>query len=497
MDHPAHHSGPRALRVLWSLPILGAAACGSATSPELTPARIALDGFSEPLPVGGTAHLTAAVENAKGGAIQAPEVHWTSRDTTTAVVDGGGLVTGIDTGEAWIVARSAGVADSVLADVRFPLRPGEIHVRLRGDEALAMGAASRGFSVFVDRLGGEVGDFHVIRMDGYSSERHVGMSLGLYGPGRFPEGSTSIGDTRVDVLNASPDQLAQPLAFLSLDRLLDFTAALEVILFGPPSRADITYLSTPPGAGTLKGELVGRVVAEGVGYDRVPGSGATGFTPNGRHYQVVADFELPYGHAAVGTTRGTATVNGAPLAWDDAFTRYVPLGGGHAGLEIDPQDLTVQVVWPTSEGRTTGTWTLRDTAQVDTAAAALAWYQGDPPAIAPSASGTLQVDRYSQGSESLSGEIAGSVDAVFYEPGAPDTLTATYDFVAPVGASGPSFAPAGAPAAEAAPWTPARLLGPILTPATPRPPRTTMPGGRAPFPPAGVRPTPAPRDPGR
>ena len=69
---------------------------------------------------GDTVRLVAEATDANGHAVAGAEFTWASSDTLVAVVDGGGLVTGMAAGEAEITATSAGVTGTAALAVVTP-----------------------------------------------------------------------------------------------------------------------------------------------------------------------------------------------------------------------------------------------------------------------------------------------------------------------------------------------------------------------------------------
>ena len=90
---------------------------------ELPPvASISVEGtVSEPVGIGGTLQLTAAIRDADGNSLENRQVYWSSGDTTIATVDETGLVTGEGRGLVEITAASEGVSAS--AEVRVSGEP--------------------------------------------------------------------------------------------------------------------------------------------------------------------------------------------------------------------------------------------------------------------------------------------------------------------------------------------------------------------------------------
>jgi Electron transfer DM13/Bacterial Ig-like domain (group 2) len=65
---------------------------------------------------GGTLDL-AAVYTDQEGRDRSNDIQWLSRNTAVASVSGAGLVQSVNVGQSWIVARAAGISDSVLITV--------------------------------------------------------------------------------------------------------------------------------------------------------------------------------------------------------------------------------------------------------------------------------------------------------------------------------------------------------------------------------------------
>lgn len=76
------------------------------------PATVVVTGGVDSLAAGDTTTFVAAVADSNANPVTAPALTWTSSDTTVAVVDGGGLVTGASTGTATITASAAPASGS-------------------------------------------------------------------------------------------------------------------------------------------------------------------------------------------------------------------------------------------------------------------------------------------------------------------------------------------------------------------------------------------------
>jgi uncharacterized protein YjdB len=74
---------------------------------------------------GGTVKLEAAVVDARGNPIAAPNVIWSTTDPSVATVDEGGLVTGLREGRVTIIAGSGGASSraSVTVEPRGRTKP--------------------------------------------------------------------------------------------------------------------------------------------------------------------------------------------------------------------------------------------------------------------------------------------------------------------------------------------------------------------------------------
>lgn len=195
-----------------------ALACGDdGTAPEDPPVAttVRLTGLERPIFEGDSARLGATVRDQRGAVMAGTPVTWTSRDSTTAVVDTAGVVRGVATGEAWIVAAAGLLADSVAADVRFDVAPGAARVRLTGAGAPAAQTLA-GVSIRVDFLGRDEPDYHVVVADGEVVGSSDFIGLLLAGPSLLPEGRQPLTVHGVELLQSRLDGLPFPVAVVSL-----------------------------------------------------------------------------------------------------------------------------------------------------------------------------------------------------------------------------------------------------------------------------------------
>ena len=150
-----------------------------------------------PITVGSVVTLEATVLDQRGRPVDAT-IEWVGRDTTTVIVTEDGNVQAIRMGEAWVVSRAAGLADSVLLDVRHTLVPGEARLRVRGSDVAAM-ASLNASAVFADYLGRDDADYFVtwVPNQPFVADTVLGMVL----PGGLPPGSTSLSEWDPDTLS--------------------------------------------------------------------------------------------------------------------------------------------------------------------------------------------------------------------------------------------------------------------------------------------------------
>ena len=87
--------------------------CSDKSSPSEPPSAgsIALDPKSATLAVGGKVQLSATIHDASGSVVTGRTVSWTSGNSAVATVDANGLVTGVATGSADVIAASGGLSD--------------------------------------------------------------------------------------------------------------------------------------------------------------------------------------------------------------------------------------------------------------------------------------------------------------------------------------------------------------------------------------------------
>jgi uncharacterized protein YjdB len=95
---------------LWAA-LLVVAACGSATTDEVTPSEVASVAVSPPtstVSIGAQLPLRVIVEDAIGDTITNIDVHWSVQDPTIATVSTTGVVTGVKLGSTQVAASAAG-----------------------------------------------------------------------------------------------------------------------------------------------------------------------------------------------------------------------------------------------------------------------------------------------------------------------------------------------------------------------------------------------------
>ncbi len=80
-------------------------------------AAVAVDPAEGVVAPGGSMRLSAVVTDARGNAIAAPNVIWSTTDPSVAMVDDGGVVTGLTQGRVTIVAGSGGASSTATVRV--------------------------------------------------------------------------------------------------------------------------------------------------------------------------------------------------------------------------------------------------------------------------------------------------------------------------------------------------------------------------------------------
>lgn len=83
--------------------------------------RIGVTGLADTIWANAPDTAVAAVQNGRGEVVDTAVVHWSSSDSSLFVVDGDGVVTARDAGDAWLRVEALGFVDSVR--VRVDLRP--------------------------------------------------------------------------------------------------------------------------------------------------------------------------------------------------------------------------------------------------------------------------------------------------------------------------------------------------------------------------------------
>lgn len=289
----------RAEHLLLIPAVFAIAACEDPAAP--TAASLTVEPMDTLIVAGKSVTLDVTVEDAAGEALDGAVLEWASRDAGTATVDGSGLVTGVASGETWIVARSGDAGDSVRIGVRFAVEPGGVAVRLRGEEDRTL--RWQGSGVFLDLLGGDEGDATLL-VGAPSGAGPAFDGLLVLLPVEPAADTLAMASPPAGAFGAT-DEADSPYAVLLLDE------AGEPVIYAsrPGSRIELTDVEPPPGPGPVEGELAGRIVmrAAAASPDGTPPADTTS-----ADVSIYADFRTRYSHLPRGTA--TITVEGGPAA---------------------------------------------------------------------------------------------------------------------------------------------------------------------------------------
>src|SRR5881628_2216791 len=154
---------PRTLRAL--VVTLGfVLACDNATGPRVSALVIATSAVT--MTLGDTILLHASPLDEDGSDVRGVSVAWSASDTTVIQVDTAGQTWGVGEGNAWVVARAAGLADSVAMTItlrRIGLQT-FIAVDAGASHACMLNSANEAYCVGMNGSG-ELGDGNTINRD--------------------------------------------------------------------------------------------------------------------------------------------------------------------------------------------------------------------------------------------------------------------------------------------------------------------------------------------
>jgi hypothetical protein len=174
------------------LALLAAAACGDSTGPSRV-ASLDIGGApAAPLRVGDTVSLSITLVDAGGTPLTGRGVSWRSTAPTVASVTQAGRVAALSAGQAWIVASSEGVSDSVsvtvvATSISQACQPPAAALSLAVGDVVPVTLDAAGVACLLGPAGG--GEFTVVAFNGRTSGR---LALDVRGAGILgPTGSAA------------------------------------------------------------------------------------------------------------------------------------------------------------------------------------------------------------------------------------------------------------------------------------------------------------------
>lgn len=356
------------LRLLAVIVLLATLACGSddksPTDPgrPLEPTQVVIAQESLVLTaLGDTARLTATVKDQKGTAIVDASITWSSTDTTVVKVNASGRVAAIGNGSANVVARVAGVADTV--SVKVEQVPVSIEVS-PDSVRIAAGDSVRLTAAVADRNGAEIraatlnwtsADTSVVKVDGAGLIRAVAegrsevlvsageatgrVKVTVTAPSGDPPGGGGPADPGdpEDPVPASLEVTPSSAAFDALGDSVQVRAVVRDSDGVEITDVEVAWSSSDPAVATVSPS--GWVVARGNGTARIVAkSGELADTARIEVAQVPVSLEVSPKPVRLGegdTLRlevvvkdaNGAMVEGAAITWKSTFAAVVSVDG--------------------------------------------------------------------------------------------------------------------------------------------------------------------------
>lgn len=243
------------------------------------PAAVVVTGTVDSLAAGDTTTFAAAVADSNGAAVAAAAVAWSSSDTTIAVVDQNGVVTGASTGTATITATASpasGVRDITVTGLvvdTVAVTPDSLHFASLGD-TLRAGAQA------LNPQGNPIPGVAIT----WSSSDTAVATVGADGlVTSVADGTAEITADADGVTTSVPVVVAQEVAvvqvtpasrtFTSLTETVAFTATVTDALGTPVAGAVVTWGSNDTLVATVDGTGTATAVADGATYIVADASG--------------------------------------------------------------------------------------------------------------------------------------------------------------------------------------------------------------------------------
>lgn len=394
-------------RALVSAAILAACSDGghpTAVTPDPpVPTRLEITEESITVVVPATRSLTAVVRDQRGE-VMAQVVTFTSRDPTTARVDGSSLAA-VAPGETWVVATAGALTDSVPVVVRYDVLAGEARLRIRTSRGKDMVRGWQPRAVLLEPLSEEPEQFLMLLATPNLDTLTVIMLPELPGVG---------------------ERALAPVPVQSLFEASDLTQVPEFAYFIGDDGDDETVYVARAGSRLVvdavepaahwggTGLVRARLVIRAAGYRAEYGPQGVVVTPTGDSVWIHGDVAEPYTWEPEG--RLSYSVEGGPAAGsaENVYAYFLSgyYGGPHVGAVRGSDDgVSVSVVMARP---TAGTFTMQaqegygwtSLPTVELYSTRSGYYQGK----VRSGSLTLTEARRPQGS--TWGVVRGSVDAV-------------------------------------------------------------------------------------
>ena len=306
--------------------VVAVSACGDdGAGPDATPVptTLSITPPGGPINVGSAVTLAATVLDQRGRPVDAT-IEWEGRDTTTVIVTESGGVQAIRMGEAWVVSRSEGLADSVLLDVRHALIPGEARVRIRGSDVAAMASLNTS-AVFADYLGRDDEDYFVAVVP--NQPFGADTALGIVLPGALSQGTTTLSEWDPDTLGLVENgrDFSEGTVWMSWEDPHDL-GSLLLLMASEPSRIEVTVESTPTGPSEEPGFFTARVVSELRRYKGARRGREIHYVPLAGRDTLYADMRVEFVHYPIGNSTATLTGGPTPISWEGQEARWRAVG---------------------------------------------------------------------------------------------------------------------------------------------------------------------------
>lgn len=416
------HCLPR-LRRRWVFLLLAPlVACGDRSDPTSPgsrpsePARVELPQAAITLFVPESTSIVATVRDASNQILPDATVLYTSRDSSTAQVDGQGTLSAVAGGDTWVVASAGTAADSMAVTARYAVDPDRAVARIReadgSDRSMAFGADGW----YVHDLAGPDASYAVLEVADSDGANGVVVALpGVVNPGATPIGTVSPEAFEAALNYGSPSDFPGPVAYAVLEGA---DGQPGFFLSVPGGRMELDTLTTPArlgGTGRAEGLFAFRAVRHELGFD----GGFRVGPPTGDTITIHVDFSAAYADLPVGYASFTLLDGPYPMVAEhrEAWGYLFPVGDELRSVvyvEDGPPEVQLNM-------RSASPGTLRFESGPDAAASlGLYWWYAASPVVGFATTGTVTIDEVSLPSDGGVGIMSGSTQGRLQY----DTLTA-------------------------------------------------------------------------